>query len=99
MIIFLFIVSFGTQLWFLISTHKAFRKFEDLEKTVQKKIVGIDCYMYLIRNLTKNELEQIKTIPDEEMAYLGSLRDIKEVAKFIKNKSDVKTIAKLKEET
>ncbi|MDR0302564.1 MAG: hypothetical protein LBI04_09680 [Treponema sp.] len=85
LVILLIIPSIGTLAWVYTSTYKAFRKYNSLCEPVQKKILLINQYMYLVRNLTIDELKKIETIPDEEIVCIDSLRDAEKIAESLKN--------------
>ena len=78
--------SMGIMVWFFISTATALSKFERLDKFVQKKLVFMDYYMYLVRLLTVDELIKIGTLSDEEMVNINRLRDTEKGLKLIKEK-------------
>jgi uncharacterized membrane protein len=86
LIIVLMIPSTGVIVWFFVSTLTAFKKFESLDESVQKKLLFMDYYMYLVRRLTIDKLKKISTFSDEEMVSFNSLRDIEKSLKLIKKK-------------
>jgi hypothetical protein len=82
----LMIPSAGIIVRSFTSILKAFKKFESLDESVQKKLLFVDYYMYLVRRLTIDELKKIRTFPDEEMVSFNSLQDIEKSLKLIKEK-------------
>jgi hypothetical protein len=71
---------------FFVSILNAFKKFKSLDESVQKKLLFMDYYMYLVRQLTTDELLKMRTFSDEEMIYYNSLWDIEESLQLIKEK-------------
>lgn len=60
---------------FLVSSLKAFRKFNSLNFDAQTKIARIKCYMILIRNFSKEELNKLSGLTDKEVRLFDSVRD------------------------
>jgi hypothetical protein len=60
---------------FLVSSLKAFRKFNSLNLNAQTRIARIDYYMLLIRSFPKEELNVLSGLTDKEIEYFDAIRD------------------------
>ncbi|MDR2482672.1 MAG: hypothetical protein LBD08_03470 [Treponema sp.] len=58
--------------WFYISTLKAFKRFDGLDKNIKDKLSKIEYYMALVRDLTDEEMAKIGKLSDEEISYINS---------------------------
>jgi hypothetical protein len=68
--------SLGIVITFLVSTLRAFGKFDSLDLNVQMKITHIEYYMVLVRNFSKAELNELGKLTDEEIKYFDIMRDM-----------------------
>ena len=86
LLIILTILSLGIISWFFVTTIRAFKKINRLEKSVQNKVLLIDCFMIFTRRFTEDELIKLSKLPDEEIDCLNEVHDITERVKTAKNK-------------
>jgi hypothetical protein len=68
--------SAGIVIEFFVSTLRAFRKFDSLNLNVQMKMARIEYYMVLIRNFSKEELNELGALTNEEIEYFDAIRDM-----------------------
>lgn len=72
---------------FFLSTKKAFKKFDDLDTPVKKKLLRVEYFMVLIRRLTNDELLKLSVLSDEELQSLNRFRgDVDLIAETAKQK-------------
>jgi hypothetical protein len=86
LVIILVILWVGIVIWFLVSTQIAFRKFNYLEKHVQKKLVLLEYYMVFIRRLSTNELIKIASLSDDEIIQFNGIHDWNERIKIARER-------------
>jgi uncharacterized membrane protein required for colicin V production len=67
--------SAGIVITFFVSTLRAFRKFKSLNSGVQMKITHSEYYMALVRNFSREELNELGKLTDEEIEYFDTGRD------------------------
>jgi len=79
--ILLFTGIFG---WLLLTTMKAFNKFNSLDSSVKAKLLLIDYYMVFARKFTRNELIKVSKLPDGEIKQLNKIQNITERIKTAK---------------
>jgi hypothetical protein len=61
---------------FLVSSLKAFKKFNSLDLDIRTKLGRIEYYMILIRNFPKEKLNALSGLTDKEIEYLDAVRDM-----------------------
>jgi hypothetical protein len=86
MMIVLGIPSVGIIVWFFVSTLKAFRKFDRLEKYVQEKLLLMEYYMVFVRRLSTEELMKVGELPEEEIKAFNEIHDWDERVKTARKK-------------
>ena len=70
--ILLALVSLAVIIRLIVSTLMAFKKFECLDKPVQEKLLRVEFFMVLVRQLTPGELIKLSEISLEELQYLNT---------------------------
>jgi hypothetical protein len=85
-LVILAVCSLGVIIGFLISTGRALKKFDRLDSTVQKKLLLLEYYMAVVRNVSKEDLIRLSTLPDEEISYFNTINGYDERIKTIKEK-------------
>jgi hypothetical protein len=68
--------STGIVISFFVSTLRAFRKFDSLDLNVQMKITRIEYYMVLVRDFSKEELNELGKLTDKEIEHFDTMRDM-----------------------
>jgi hypothetical protein len=61
---------------FLVSSLKAFKKFNSLDLNTRTKLGRIEYYMILIRNFPKEKLNALNGLTDKEIECLDAIRDM-----------------------
>ena len=80
-------VCFFNIIRFFLSTKKAFKKFDDLDTPVKKKLLQVEYFMILIRRFTNDELRTLSVLSDEELQSLNKFRgDVDLIADTAKQK-------------
>jgi hypothetical protein len=78
--------SVGVLSWFFISTGRAIQKFNCLDSCVRHKLLLLEYYMAAVRNLSKEELALLGTLPNEEIVWLNAVHDYDERMQAIREK-------------
>jgi hypothetical protein len=81
----------GGIIGFFISTGRALRKFNRLDPDARNKLLLVEYYMTVVRNLSKEDLLLLSTLPDEEIKQFNMIHDhaerIQSIRKKISNRS------------
>jgi hypothetical protein len=80
------ILGLGALAWFFVSTGRAVRRFDRLDSSTRRKVLLLEYYMAAVRNLSREELTLLGTLPDEEIAWLNGVRDYYERLRAIRKK-------------
>jgi hypothetical protein len=83
-ILILALCSRGVLTGFFISTGKAFKKFDHLDANVQNKLLLLDYYMAVVRNLSKEDLKNLSTLSDENIKYFNTINGYDERIQAVK---------------
>jgi hypothetical protein len=67
--------SLGVLAWFFVSTGRAVTRFNCLDSSTQRKVLLLEYYMAAVRNLSREELTFLGTLPDEEIAWLNGVHN------------------------
>jgi hypothetical protein len=73
--------SAGIVVTFFLSMQRAFRKFDSLDANIQMKILRIEYYMVLVRNFSKEKLNELGKLTDKEIECFDPRRDMALLAK------------------
>ena len=82
----LLIPSLGIVIWFIISTAKAFSKFNELDEYAKNKILLIEYYMVFIQRFSSEDIKNLSKLPDEEIKYFNKIHNINERIKMAREK-------------
>jgi hypothetical protein len=83
------LVSLTVIVRLVVSTLGAFKKFEYLDKPVQEKLLRVEFFMVLVRQLTAGELTRLSELSVEELQYLNTFSgDFDMVVKTAREKID-----------
>jgi hypothetical protein len=80
------VCSLGVLIYFFVSIGRAFKKFNSLDSTVQRKLLFLEYYMAVVRNLSKEELIKLGTLPDEEIKQFNIIHGYDERIQTIRDK-------------
>jgi hypothetical protein len=80
------VCSLGVLIGFFISTGRALKKFDSLDSTVQNKLLLLEYYMAVVRNLSKEDLIKLGTLPDKEIKHFNAIHDHDERLKTMREK-------------
>jgi hypothetical protein len=78
LILIIITLTVGIFVWLLLTTREAFNKLNSLDSSVKSKLLLIDYYMVFARNLTRNELIKLSSLPDEKIKQLSKIQNITE---------------------
>jgi hypothetical protein len=78
--------SLGVVAVFFISTMKALKKFNGLDSPVQDKLLLLEYYMAVVRNLSKDDLALFSKLPDEAIQSFNMIQDYGERIQTIRKK-------------
>jgi hypothetical protein len=81
----------GGCIGFIVSTGRALKKFNRLDSDAQKKLLLVEWYMAVVRNLSREDLILVSKLPDEEIKRFNAIHDYAERLHAIRD-----TIARLK---
>jgi uncharacterized protein YneF (UPF0154 family) len=92
-ILILVLCSLGVLIGFFVSTEKALKKFERLDSNVLNKLLLLDYYMAVVRNLSKEELIKLSTLSNEEIKYFNTIAGYDERIQTIRGKIKFERLA------
>jgi hypothetical protein len=76
----------GGIIGFFVSTGRVLRKFDRLEPDVKKKLFVLNPYMAVARNLSKEDLLLLSTLPVKELKRFNKIHDYAERIQTIREK-------------
>jgi hypothetical protein len=80
------VCSLGVVIGFFVSTGRAFKKFDRLDAGARGKLLLLEYYMAVVRNLSSKDLALLGKLPDEEIKYFNMIYDYSQRLQAIRNK-------------
>jgi hypothetical protein len=82
----LMVGSLGAIAGFFASTGRTLKKFDRLDSKVRGKLLLLEYYMAVIRNLSKDDLVLLSGLSDEAIRYFNKIGDYDERLRAIRKK-------------